>query len=106
MCTRNGINVVYNLQGYVSCKHETDRVIAFDRAGVLFVFNFHANKSYTDYRVGVDIPGKYKMVLNSDEEWFGGHQRLDANTEFLTSGEGWGGRRCSLMVCIIIGSRI
>jgi hypothetical protein len=27
-------------------------VIAFERRGVLFVFNFHSNKSFSDYRVG------------------------------------------------------
>jgi 1,4-alpha-glucan branching enzyme len=37
--------------GYVSCKHEDDKTVAFERAGVLFVFNFHPTKSFTDYRV-------------------------------------------------------
>lgn len=37
---------------YVSWKHEGDKVIAFERGGVLFVFNFHPTKSFTDYRVG------------------------------------------------------
>lgn len=38
--------------GYVSCKHEDDKVIAFERAGLVFVFNFHNSKSFTDYRIG------------------------------------------------------
>lgn len=37
---------------YVSWKHEGDKVIAFERGGVLFVFNFHPTQSFTDYRVG------------------------------------------------------
>ncbi|KAK6021387.1 alpha amylase, all-beta domain protein [Ostertagia ostertagi] len=61
---------------YVSCKHHDDKMICFERAGVLFVFNFHTTKSFTDYKVGVEMPGIYKMVLNSDEERFGGHNRL------------------------------
>lgn len=37
---------------YVSWKHEGDKIIAFERAGLLFVFNFHMDRSFTDYRVG------------------------------------------------------
>lgn len=48
-------------QAYVSCKHEDDKVICAERAGLIFVFNFHSNKSFTDYRLGVDAPGDYKV---------------------------------------------
>jgi len=46
-------------QAYVSRKHEDDKLIAFERAGLLFVFNFHATKSFTDYPIGTNIPGWY-----------------------------------------------
>jgi len=69
--------------GYVSWKHEDDKVIVFERAGLLFAFNFHPTKSFPDYRVGVEEPGKYKIVLDSDEEQFGGHSRLNHSTEFF-----------------------
>ena len=90
--------MIFNLQAYISCKHGSDRVIAFDRAGVLFVFNFHASQSFTDYKVGVDEPGKYKLVLDSDEKWFGGHSRLDHDVEYFTHDEPWANRKASLMV--------
>ncbi|KAH7934901.1 hypothetical protein HPB52_001973 [Rhipicephalus sanguineus] len=45
--------------GYVSWKHEDDKVIAFERAGVLFVLNFHPFKSFSDYEIGIETPGKY-----------------------------------------------
>uniref|UniRef100_A0A3B5LH52 1,4-alpha-glucan branching enzyme n=1 Tax=Xiphophorus couchianus TaxID=32473 RepID=A0A3B5LH52_9TELE len=48
---------------YVSAKHEGDKVIVFDRANVLFIFNFHPNKSFQDYRVGVEAPGKYPFLF-------------------------------------------
>nr|XP_056714180.1 1,4-alpha-glucan-branching enzyme [Euleptes europaea] len=80
-------------QAYVSEKHESDKVIAFERANLLFIFNFHPSKSFTDYRVGVQIPGKYplfycgyKIALDSDAPEYGGHNRLDHNTEFFTQG--------------------
>ncbi len=43
----------------MSTKHQSDKVMAFDRAGVVFVFNFHATNSYPDYRIGVPATGKY-----------------------------------------------
>ena len=52
---------------YVSLKHEVDKVIVYERAGLLFVFNFHPVNSFTDYRVGVDVPGEDTMILTGDE---------------------------------------
>ncbi|PWY99927.1 glycoside hydrolase [Testicularia cyperi] len=80
-------------QAYISLKHESDRVVAFERAGLLFVFNFHATNSYTDYRIGVDVPGKYQILLDTDEKALGGHGRLDHSTEYFTSDMEWNGRR-------------
>lgn len=78
---------------YVSLKNETDRVIVFERGPLLFIFNWHPTKSYTDYRVGVEWPGKYKCVLNSDEKRFGGHDRIDLNAEYFTEPMEWNGRK-------------
>ncbi|GLH08149.1 1,4-alpha-glucan-branching enzyme [Gryllus bimaculatus] len=84
--------------GYVSWKHEEDKVIAFERAELLFVFNFHPSKSFTDYRVGVEMPGDYKIVLSSDDEQFGGFKRTDASVSHLSFPEGFAGRRNSVML--------
>lgn len=46
---------------YISRKDEGDKMIVFERGNLVFVFNFHWNKSYTDYRVGCLRPGKYKV---------------------------------------------
>jgi 1,4-alpha-glucan branching enzyme len=86
--------------GYVSWKHQDDKVVAFERAGCLFVFNFHPSKSYTDYKLGVEKPGDYKIILDSDDPEFGGHNRLDHSVSHLTRPDGWAGRRNSLMVYI------
>ncbi|XP_014109038.1 PREDICTED: 1,4-alpha-glucan-branching enzyme isoform X1 [Pseudopodoces humilis] len=69
---------------YVSEKHESNKVIAFERAGLIFIFNFHPYQSYVDYRVGIETPGKYKILLDSDAGEYGGHQRLDHNTEYFS----------------------
>ena len=82
----------------MSCKHGGDRVIAFDRAGLLFVFNFNATQSFTDYKLGVSQPGKYKVVLDSDAEEFGGHKRIDHSVEYLSQNEEWASRPACIMV--------
>ncbi|KAF0301684.1 1,4-alpha-glucan-branching enzyme [Amphibalanus amphitrite] len=85
-------------QAYVSCKHEDDKVIVHDRAGLVFAFNFHASKSFTGYKVGVDQPGCYRVVLDTDREEFGGHNRVDPEAKYHTMNEGFNGRRYSMLV--------
>lgn len=87
---------------YVSKKHQDDKVIVFERGhnGLLWVFNFHTSKSYADYLIGCQLPGKYKIVLDSDAAEFGGHGRLDHSVDFLTLPDGWDGRACSMKVYI------
>jgi 1,4-alpha-glucan branching enzyme len=88
---------------YVSLKHESDKMIVFERASLLFIFNFHSNKSYVDYKIGVDLPGTYKIALDSDEKAYGGHGRLDHQTSrYFAEEENWCNRRCSIKVFIYI----
>lgn len=63
--------------------HNDDAVIAFKRAGLLFVFNFHPTSSYSGY--GFEAPpGKYRMIFNSDGKEYGGHSRLIPDQYHLT----------------------
>ncbi|EDL75919.1 glucan (1,4-alpha-), branching enzyme 1, isoform CRA_b [Rattus norvegicus] len=87
-------------QAYVSEKHEGNKTITFERAGLLFIFNFHPSKSYTDYRVGTAMPGKFKIVLDSDAAEYGGHQRLDHSTDYFAEAFEHNGRPYSLLVYI------
>lgn len=96
-------------QAYVSLKHEGDKVIVFERAGLLFIFNctstavmqlmtVHPSNSFTDYRVGVDTAGEYKVVLSSDENRFGGHDRVELGGKYFTTPMEWNGRKNWLQV--------
>ena len=80
-------------QAYVSLKHEVDKVLVFERAGLLFVFNFHPTNSFTDYRVGVEEPGEYKIVLSSDEKRFGGFDNIQLDSTFFTTPMAWNNRK-------------
>ncbi|MCF0177714.1 MAG: alpha amylase C-terminal domain-containing protein [Bacteroidales bacterium] len=67
---------------YVNC-NEDGKVLAFMRKGYLFVFNFNPEISYQNYLI--DVPaGKWKTVLDSDDERYGGFSRIDRATEHFT----------------------
>ncbi|WWD17157.1 1,4-alpha-glucan-branching enzyme [Kwoniella shandongensis] len=55
-------------------------------------------QSFTDYRVGIDAPGEYKVLLTSDEARFAGHSRIDLNGRYFTTPMEWNGRRNFLQV--------
>lgn len=46
---------------WVSRKDETDKVIICERGDLVMVFNFHPERSFTDYRIGCKLPGPYKV---------------------------------------------
>uniref|UniRef100_A0A8C9VZ31 1,4-alpha-glucan branching enzyme n=1 Tax=Scleropages formosus TaxID=113540 RepID=A0A8C9VZ31_SCLFO len=86
---------------YITAKHEGDKVIIFERASVVFIFNFHPSQSYSSYRVAVEMPGKYKIKLDSDAVQYGGHGRLDHSTEFFTEAVPFNGRPHSMLVSTV-----
>ena len=43
---------------------------------------------------------RYRIVLDSDSEQFGGHQRLDHDVEFYTYPEAWDNRENHMMVTL------
>ncbi|MTI19797.1 1,4-alpha-glucan-branching enzyme [Fulvivirga sp. RKSG066] len=57
---------------------EANKVLIFERAGLVFIFNFSPDKSIPNYEFWVPQEGTYKYVLNSDDVSFGGHDRIDA----------------------------
>ena len=85
-------------QAYVSCKHEDDKLVVCERAGLLFVFNFHTHKSFSDYRVGTARPGCFRPILCSDEQRFGGHDRVTLTSQHFTQPTPWHDRPHSLLV--------
>jgi 1,4-alpha-glucan branching enzyme len=91
---------LHSPQAYVSLKHDGDKVIAFERAGLLWVFNFHPSSSFTDYRVGVEQAGTYKIVLNTDAPEFGGLGRVKEDQRFFTTDFAWNERKNFVQVYI------
>lgn len=65
------------------CIHEDDNVIAFQRGDFVFIFNFHPDQSYPDYMINA-APGKYNMIMDSDESEYGGFGRLKKGQTHFT----------------------
>jgi 1,4-alpha-glucan branching enzyme len=63
---------------------EGNKTIVFEKEGLIFVFNFHTTNSIPDYTFYIPEPGKYKLILNSDDPAFGGHGRIDPKVEYLS----------------------
>jgi len=85
------------LSGYeatISLVQDKNKVIVFERGGLLWVFNFHPTQSYEDYLVGTWWPYEHKIVLDTDEARFTGKDRLRAGHEkaFPIIKEPWSNR--------------
>ncbi len=66
--------------------HDHDKILAFLRAGWIFVFNFHPAQSLFGY--GIPAPGgSYRMVLDTDDRQVGGHGRLTPDQRHHTQEE-------------------
>jgi 1,4-alpha-glucan branching enzyme len=59
-----------------------DKVLAYMRGELLFVFNFNPTVSFTEY--GIPVIGKFKIVLDSDDPAYGGFNRIDRKTVYLS----------------------
>ena len=63
--------------------HKGNKVLAYSRGNYLFVFNFHPNESFVNYGIPL-AASTYKIVLNTDEERFGGQNRIDDQISYAT----------------------
>ena len=64
-------------------EHNSDMVLGFRRAGIIFLFNFHPDQSYTDYEINTP-QGEYGLLLDSDSKNYGGHGRLKQSQNFFS----------------------
>ena len=64
-----------------------DHVVSFMRDNLLFIMNFSPSQSWTDYGVPV-AAGSYGVILDSDDQRFGGQGRVDPNGRYFTTPHG------------------
>lgn len=63
---------------------EQNKTITFSHKGLYFIFNWHPTASIPDYIAEVPWPGKYTVILSSDEKKFGGLERNEAGVEHFS----------------------
>ncbi|QNF35725.1 alpha amylase C-terminal domain-containing protein [Adhaeribacter swui] len=61
-----------------------NNIIVFERANLIFVFNFSIQNSIFGYTFTVPEPGTYQLILTSDDADFGGFNRIDSTVEYFT----------------------
>jgi 1,4-alpha-glucan branching enzyme len=66
--------------------NQSDQVLAFERGDYLFVFNFNPFRSFTDYGINTG-PGKFKIVLNTDNTGYGGNGNVDESINYRARGQ-------------------
>ena len=63
---------------------EENQVMAFERGGLLFVFNWSGTRAILDYMLPAPKAGEWRVVLDSDEARFGGFARQDHRVHHFT----------------------
>ena len=54
-----------------------NKTIVFNHGDVVYIFNWHPSASIPDYIMEVPEPGRYRIILNTDDRRFGGQGRVD-----------------------------
>ena len=63
---------------------EENQVMAFERGGLLFVFNWSGTRAIPNYKLPAPMAGEWKVVLDSDDARFGGFARQDYSVHHFT----------------------
>ena len=70
---------------WVSTACDERKLIIAERGPLIFVFNFHPTNTYEDLEIGVGMPGKYRITLDTDAWDFGGKGRVIHDAEHFTN---------------------
>ncbi|CAE7772101.1 SBE2.2 [Symbiodinium microadriaticum] len=62
---------------FVTVCNAMDKVLVFERGSLTFVVNLDPGRSFQGYKVGIGKDEPMRIVLDTDEERFGGHCRLE-----------------------------
>jgi 1,4-alpha-glucan branching enzyme len=58
---------------FITVQNEPDKIIVYEKGELIYIFNFHTNNSYTDYLIGTHWRSDHMILIETDEERFGGH---------------------------------
>lgn len=61
------------------------KLIALKKKEFIFVFNFHPSNSYDSFEIPIHEDGIFEVVLNTDENRFGGFNRISNDIKYTSS---------------------
>lgn len=64
------------------------KLLAYEKAGLIFLFNFHPVQSLKDFYLPVPQEGRYRVVLDSDSACFGGYERISHDYVYTARAQG------------------
>ncbi len=70
--------------GYQLLIDDLNKTLVYEQAGLLFVFNWHPANSLPDYSIPAPVPGRYRLIFNSDHPSFGGLGRITEGLDYFT----------------------
>ncbi len=79
----------YNIPGTGYARNlwidERDKLMAYSKGGVVFLFNFNPSTSFTQFGIPVEEEGEYRVVFDTDEQRFGGQARIARDIVYRTA---------------------
>ena len=54
-----------------------NKTVVFSHRDIVFVFNWHPDRSLPDYPIPVPEAGRYRVLMSTDDREFGGYGRID-----------------------------
>jgi len=67
-------------------ENSQDKIIAYMRGDLLFVYNFNPTLSFTGY--GIPVAGRFRIILDSDDSEFDGFNRVERNKVYISIRKG------------------
>lgn len=64
--------------------HEADKILIYEKADMIFAFNFNPSRSFSGYFIPVGSEGRYQVAFSSDESRFGGQDRISETMIYKT----------------------
>lgn len=60
-------------------------IIAYKKKEYIFIFNLHPTNSYPEFQLPIHEDGNFRVVLDTDEQQFGGQARISHQTIYNTN---------------------
>lgn len=80
--------------------HEDNKLLAFRRGPLVAVFNFHPTRSLVDYRIGLTEAHDQRLIVNTDDLFFGGHAEVPSGQHYPWQQVAWDDRPQSIQLYI------